>query len=130
MATFAKTNRLQTGKKGEDFAKRYFIQNGFEILHTNWRVGHKELDIIAMKAEKIHFVEVRSSAKQGFIPPEQTVDKNKQKKILEAARAYMIKYKITAEAQFDVVGIVFNKDRGGRQTCRLEYIPNAFTLIV
>ena len=103
MATFAKTSRLQTGKEGEELAESYLIQNGFDILHTNWRAGHKELDIVARKEGKIHFVEVRSSAKHGFIPPDRTVDKRKQKMILEAARTYIAKHKIAAEAQFDVV---------------------------
>ena len=50
-----KRDRQSTGREGEELAKNYLIERGFRILHTNWRTGHKELDIVAVKAEKIHF---------------------------------------------------------------------------
>ncbi len=125
-----KTSRWQTGKKGEELAKNYLIKKGFHILHTNWRTGHKELDIIATKAQKVHFVEVRSLSRTNIVSPGQTIDRDKQRTVIKAARAYMALHRITAEAQFDVIGIVFGKEGLGDPTYELEYIPNAFTLLV
>ena len=39
----------EIGQKGEDAAARYLIENGFEILHRNWRSGRYELDITARR---------------------------------------------------------------------------------
>ena len=36
-----------TGKVGEELAVNYFSQNGYVILHKNWRHSHWEVDIIA-----------------------------------------------------------------------------------
>ncbi|MFA5426161.1 MAG: YraN family protein [Bacteroidales bacterium] len=125
-----KRDRQSTGREGEELAKNYLIERGFRILHTNWRTGHKELDIVAVKAEKIHFVEVRTHSRASIVSPEQTIDRTKQRTVIKAARAYMAIYRITAEAQFDVIGIVFGKDGKGVPDYKLEYIPNAFTLLV
>ena len=43
-----------TGKVGEELAVNYFSQNGYVILHKNWRHSHWEVDIIATK-DKIQF---------------------------------------------------------------------------
>ena len=36
-----------TGQEGERLAQAYFNNKGYEILQTNWRYGHLEVDIIA-----------------------------------------------------------------------------------
>ena len=49
----------QLGKKGEDMAEAYLLQIGYQVLHRNWRHSHYEIDIIAIKNEVLHFVEVK-----------------------------------------------------------------------
>ena len=46
---------LSTGRKGEALAAEFLIKKGFRVYHTNWRTGHKELDIVAGKENKVHF---------------------------------------------------------------------------
>ncbi|MBP5136262.1 MAG: YraN family protein [Paludibacteraceae bacterium] len=41
----AKHNEL--GAKGEELAKQLLVGKGYQILHTNWRYKHEEIDIIA-----------------------------------------------------------------------------------
>ncbi|HBG53527.1 MAG TPA: endonuclease, partial [Rikenellaceae bacterium] len=68
---------LKTGRRGEKLAVDYLASKGFQIFHTNWRTGHKELDIVAGKDETIHFVEVRSRSRGSIVSPEQTVNRSK-----------------------------------------------------
>ena len=37
------------GAKGESLAADWLKEQGFEILHRNWRIGRFETDIIASK---------------------------------------------------------------------------------
>ena len=37
------------GRMFEKLAAKYLVENGFEILESNWQAGHKEIDIIVQK---------------------------------------------------------------------------------
>ena len=113
-------DKQHTGQAGEQIAADYLSKNGFKILHTNWRMGHKELDIVAEKNNRLHVVEVRSLNSAFFMEPYQSIDKAKQRHLISAANAYVHRYKHLEEVQIDVISIVFN---GAEH--RLEYIPNA-----
>ncbi len=78
----AQHNKL--GQEGEQMASTYLEQQGYIILHRNWRYSHYEIDIIALKKEVLHFIEVkiRSSAKFGL--PEESVTKKKFQNLLNA----------------------------------------------
>jgi putative endonuclease len=114
------TDRQLTGQAGEQIAANYLRSNGFKILHTNWRQGSKELDIVAEKNNRLHVVEVRSLTSNFFMEPYQSINRTKQRNLILAANAYVHRYKLTMEAQIDVISIVF---KGPEYT--LEYIPNA-----
>ncbi len=125
-----KKDTLSTGRRGETLAVKFLNKEGFRVFHTNWRAGHKELDIVAGKKDRIHFVEVRSRSSADVVSPAQTVGWSKQRLVMSAARAYMARYRIQAEAQFDVISIVFGPGGIGDPDYTLEYIPNAFTLLL
>jgi len=113
-------DKQHTGKMGEQIAVDYLTKNDFKILHTNWRTGNKELDIIAEKDNRLHVVEVRSLNSTFFQEPFQSIDKAKQRHLISAANSYVQRYKRFEEVQIDVISIVFI---GLEHT--LEYIPNA-----
>lgn len=48
------------GQAGEQLAQRHLQAAGYEIVQTNWRCAHGEIDIIARKDEVLVFVEVRT----------------------------------------------------------------------
>ena len=48
------------GIRGEEVAVAHLIGKGYSIVERNWRCGHKEVDIIAMKASELVFVEVKT----------------------------------------------------------------------
>ena len=112
---------LQTGRRGEEAAARYLRQQGFTILHTNWRCHPYELDIVAMDGTVLVFVEVRTRSSRAFGEPEETVDQRKQQKLADAAEAFLDAHPHTGEIRFDIVAIL---SRGN--TTRLRHIRDAF----
>lgn len=48
------------GDHGEGLVCDYLKQQGFEIIDRNWRTRYCEIDIIAKKNNRIHFVEVKT----------------------------------------------------------------------
>lgn len=55
-----KTHKQVVGKKGEDLACTYLSEGGFEIVARNYLKPWGEIDIVAKKAKKLYFVEVKS----------------------------------------------------------------------
>ena len=119
-------NHRQTlGKKGEDIACRYLQSRGHVILERNWRSGHLEIDIISYDAEGIHFVEVKTRQKSIQAPPQENVDRTKQRRITKAALRYLNSSGNLPgkdlECIFDVIVVTFEGE-----TFNVEWIPQAF----
>jgi uncharacterized protein (TIGR00252 family) len=56
-----------TGQQAEQAALEYLDQQGYKIIGQNWRTRWCEIDIVAEKDKRVHFVEVkyRASSSQG-----------------------------------------------------------------
>jgi putative endonuclease len=52
-------NTTESGRKAESAARSYLEMRGYKILEQNFRRPHTEIDIVALKDETIHFVEVK-----------------------------------------------------------------------
>lgn len=114
-----KTTTVEKGKTAEETAASWLKERGLDILERNWRCHHLEVDIIAegpmLSAETshplntaqrfLHIVEVRSRADNSPIEPDLTVDNKKQKRLINAADAYIRSHRIHLEAMFDIIGI-------------------------
>ncbi len=55
-----------TGNKGENLAAQYLSERSYTILERNWRFKYWEVDIIASKKNKLHFVEVKTRTSHRF----------------------------------------------------------------
>ncbi len=100
----------QTGTAGEKLAAAYFIQNGYTILHQNWRHSHWEVDIIAGKENVLHFIEVKTRRTKKFGHPEESVSKKKIQNLINAAEEYLYQYPEWKRIQFDILSITILKD--------------------
>lgn len=99
----AKHNK--TGTEGEALAASWLIKNNYEILHTNWRFKHWEIDIIAKKEEKLHFVEVKTRTSKQFGFPEESISKRKLQFLVNAAEEFCFRNPGWLRIQFDVIAI-------------------------
>ena len=53
-------SHLETGREGELLAANWILQRGFQILERNWRHRRYEVDIIALKNDTLHIIEVKT----------------------------------------------------------------------
>jgi putative endonuclease len=125
----AKRNR-QTGSRGEKEACRFLEESGFAILDRNARNAHGyavgEIDIVAKKAERIHFVEVktRTKTKREMLPPEMSITREKLRKLHRAIDRYRSQNREIASLpyQLDAVVIVYDLDGSLQSIRHLEHI--------
>ena len=112
----------QLGIKGEQLAKSYLEQKGYEILEENWCHRKAEVDLIAYHEKRIIFIEVKTRTSVGFGQPEEFVSEAKQKNLQKAADEYIYLMNFKGEIRFDIIAIVFNKN--GEQ--KIRHIEDAF----
>ena len=100
----------QTGKDGEELAITYLVNNGYSILHKNWRHGNWEVDVIASKQKRLHIIEVktRTSDRYGF--PEDSIDQKKMQYLINAAEEYMYQHPEWLQLQFDILAITLRNN--------------------
>lgn len=120
-------NRQELGRRGEDLACRLLERMGHTVLERNWRSGHLEIDIISWNPEGIHFVEVKTRRQSIQAPPQENVDRRKQRKIAKAALNFLRTDKglpfRNQECLFDVAAITFHGDRAETEWIPQAYIP-------
>lgn len=100
-----------TGKFGENLAAIYFTQKGYEILHSNWRHGHWEVDIIATKNNMLHFIEVKTLSSDKYGYPEEKIDRKKIRYLINASEQFLFLYPQWQRIQFDVLAITILKNK-------------------
>jgi putative endonuclease len=101
----------KTGSNGEALAADYFSQNEYQILHKNWRHSHWEVDIIAAKANVLHFIEVKTRKTKKYGLPEESVTKKKIQNLINAAEEYLYQNPAWKRIQFDILAITIIKDK-------------------
>ena len=111
------------GQWGENLACEKLITEGYAITERNWRCNHWEIDIIAMKGNRIVFVEVKTRS-DDYVDPLESIDRKKIIYLTRAANVYIQMYNIPHEPQFDIILIVGSPEKG----YQLEHIPDAFML--
>ena len=62
---------IEKGKKSEEEAAEWLVNQGYEIVCTNFRYNKKEIDIITRKDDLLVFVEVKTRLSARFGLPEE-----------------------------------------------------------
>ncbi|MCC6289641.1 MAG: YraN family protein [Chitinophagaceae bacterium] len=104
-------NHNDTGKKGEQLAVDYLKDHGFDVLYTNWRFAHFEIDIIATCNNILHFVEVKARRSTKFGLPEESVSNKKIQNLINAAEAFLYQYPEWKRVQFDVLSVMIYREK-------------------
>ena len=114
----ARHNEL--GKWGEDVAAERLRQDGFTIVERNWHSGHYEIDIVAVKDNRMVFAEVKTRSDDS-VDPLDAIDAKKIRRTIKAADCYIRTYDIKHEPQFDVFAVI-----GHPGHFTVEHIKDAF----
>ena len=110
------------GQKGESMAEAFLKKKKYRIVARNYRESFGEIDLIAVDARTVVFVEVKSRTDDRS--PESAVDRIKQRKIIQTARSYLRRHGLTEERiRFDVVAISFD---GSAKKSDIHHIQDAF----
>ncbi|HON17948.1 MAG TPA: YraN family protein [Salinivirgaceae bacterium] len=110
------------GKKGEELACQHLMSMGYTIHHRNWRFRKYEIDIVATQNNTLVFVEVKTRT-PGFISkPEDSMNKGKQRQLIEGAHEYIKQNHWNADSRIDLVKVYIDK-----QKVNITHIENAVT---
>ena len=99
------------GTKGEELAADYLQKHGYNILHKNWRHSHYEIDIVALKNQLPHFVEVKTRSSWQFGTPEESVNRKKILDLLKAANRFLIANPQYTDFRINILSITIHQDR-------------------
>ena len=110
-----KTQKI--GGLGEDLAARFLVRRGYKIVHRNYLKPWGELDIVAEKKGKIHFVEVKSISQRvsdetgksvtDSFRPEDNVSRGKMSRLSRIIQTYLSAEHVSSETkwQIDVITV-------------------------
>ena len=101
---------LKFGEKAEDMAVSWLRDRGYEVIHRNWRFSYFEIDIIAKKSDRLHFIEVKSRHYGPIGFPENNVGRKKFKRLQRAADQYLFMNPGHKWIQYDILAITEFKD--------------------
>ena len=108
-AGFARPEHLRTGAAAEKQAERFLQKQGVRILARNYKTpgrGGGEIDLIVRAPDgTLVFVEVRQRASSTHGGAAASVSAVKQRRIIFAARHYLLRVSPLPPCRFDVVTI-------------------------
>lgn len=113
----SKDTTVAQGQAAESLALAYLERQGLRLLTRNFRVRGGELDLIMQHGDCLVFVEVRQRKNAAFGGAAASITRQKQERILLAARHYLARHG-ECPCRFDCVLL---------EGERIEWLHNAFT---
>jgi putative endonuclease len=111
----------ELGKKGEQLAVDYLINNNYYIIERNYRFDKAEVDIIAKKNEILAIIEVKTRSTSDFGNPQDFVKPKQIQRLVKAVDEYVTENDLDVEIRFDIIAIV----KTGK-AYDIEHLENAF----
>jgi len=118
-----KNDSRERGGLFERAAAKEYERRGYEILGMNYTGRGGEIDVIAGKKDLLVFVEVKARKTGSSSNPFEAVDGRKQKRIIRAAKQYMLfnnAYK--TYVRFDIAAV----EAAGDKAVKIEIMEDAF----
>lgn len=109
-----RTGKRKIGDFGENIACGFLEKHGYTIVERNYLRKWGEIDIVAKKGEKIHFIEVKSVSRENLrvdvsdetgFRPEDNMHPWKLKRLLRTIQTYMFHKKLDCEFQLDLITV-------------------------
>lgn len=112
------SEKQKIGELGENIAVKFLVKQGFSILDRNYTKKWGEIDVIAQKASKLYFVEVKSVSRDTLdnvlatppagrdesdnYRPEDNMHPWKLKRLSRTIQTYLLSKKIGEEVEWQV----------------------------
>jgi putative endonuclease len=115
-------DHLEKGEEAESLAAAFLQKQGLVFLERNFRCKAGEIDLIMRDGDTLVFVEVRLRSNRFFAQAAESVNWNKQQKLIKTAQFYLQQHKLfdKVSCRFDVIAI------DSKQIKLCDWIPNAF----
>ena len=119
-------SRIQTGRKGEDWAIQALSSPSRQLLATNWRWRRHEIDAVFMELDTVVFLEVKTRTGCGTnLTGNLPMPDTQQHRIIRAAHALMKRHRLQSKTcRFDVANVRINR-HGGAVT-NFTHVQGAF----
>jgi putative endonuclease len=116
-------DHLLKGQKAEDLAEAFLQAQGLISLVKNFSCKSGEIDLIMKEKEVVVFVEVRLRTNPFFTHAAESVNYNKQRKLINTARFYLQQTGLfdKVACRFDVIAMNNNQ-----RITATDWIKNAF----
>jgi putative endonuclease len=113
------------GDRGEEIAARHLAAAGWTLLTRNFRMGRKEIDLVARRGEVVAFVEVKTRAGLGYGHPLEAITWKKRREIQQVAGAWIDRFGARGDTyRFDAVSVLV---RAG-EAPRVEHLEDAWRM--
>lgn len=112
--------RQRRGLWGERVAMAYLISRGWAIEAHRFRLGHRELDLVARRGELVAFVEVKTRGSSAWGAPAESVLWRKRRTITRVAQVWCERHGRVGDVfRFDVIEVRVGKG-GAYRIAHLE----------
>jgi putative endonuclease len=119
----------KVGNTAENIAKKFLQKNQLKLVEANYLSKFGEIDLIMLDTssnnEILVFIEVRFRTSDNFTTSVESIDINKQKKIIKTAQIFLQQNPKYADniCRFDAVGV-----ENSLKSPTINWIQNAFIL--
>lgn len=116
-------SRQSVGSYGERLAADYLERAGWRILERNYRVGRREIDLIARRDGVVAFVEVKARRGKEFGDPLEAVTARKRREIELVASAWMERHGAVDDVyRFDAIAVRLDRSAASQ----IEHLEDAW----
>lgn len=114
---------LEKGFDAETLACNYLTAHGLTLVERNFRSRYGEIDLVMRDADGLVFVEVRYRRQSRYGSGAESIDRYKQKRIMDCARYFIQRCPQASDrpCRFDVMAI-----SGELPEPHIEWIRDAF----
>lgn len=99
----------ELGRAGEERATQHLMCSGYTVVARNWRCAQGEIDIVAVRGDRLAVIEVKTRRSAAFGHPFEAVDHRKRRRLWQLAHAWVRDHPETARGrtvQLEAIGII------------------------
>ncbi len=127
------SEKQKIGETGENIAVKFLMKHDFSIIERNYTKKWGEIDVVAQKLGKIHFVEVKSVSTDIFkgeviretsgYKPEDNMHPWKMKRLSRTVQTYLLSKNIPDDTEWQVDLLVVYMDMKNK-TARVKVVSD------
>ena len=94
---------LRRGRQAERHARDFLNRRKLQLITENYRTCQGEIDLIMRDGNTLVFIEVRYRHNHAYGNALESVNRDKQRKIIRTAHAFLQTHRHDGEIRFDVI---------------------------